>query len=256
MIKAAFFDIDGTLFSLDTRTVAQSTREAIARLQAAGILCVVATGRQIKEMGKLPVADIPFDAYITLNGQLILDKEKNTLFSTPLTGASREQVLEDFRTKKYPAMLVEDDRTYINYVSDHVRAVHEYIASPIPELGTYNGGSLYQVCVYLRPEEEYLIQPLLPHCEATRWHFGGLDIIAKGGGKIAGIQRYLEHMGLRPEQIIAFGDGENDIDMLRFAGIGVAMDNGCPGAKAAADYVTTDVDSDGIANALKYFNLI
>ena len=90
----------------------------------------------------------------------------------------------------------------------------------------------------------------------TRWYYGGLDIIAAGGGKMAGIKRYLEHIGIAPEEIIAFGDAENDLDMLRYAGIGVAMGNADEEVKAVADYVTADVDDDGIEKALKHFNLI
>ena len=90
----------------------------------------------------------------------------------------------------------------------------------------------------------------------TRWHYGGLDIIAGGGGKMVGIKRYLDHVGIKPEEIIAFGDAENDLDMIRFAGIGVAMGNGKEEVKAAADFVTADIDDDGIEKALKHYNLI
>ena len=90
----------------------------------------------------------------------------------------------------------------------------------------------------------------------TRWNFGGLDIIAPGGGKVTGIRKYLDRCGLQPEEIIAFGDGENDLDMLRFAGIGVAMGNAEVAVKEAADFVTADIDDDGIAKALRHFGLI
>ena len=66
----------------------------------------------------------------------------------------------------------------------------------------------------------------------------------------------MERYGLRPGETMAFGDGENDIDMIRFAGIGVAMGNAIKNLKSAADYITTDIDDDGIANALKHFGLI
>jgi len=62
--------------------------------------------------------------------------------------------------------------------------------------------------------------------------------------------------GLKPEEIIAFGDGENDIEMLSFAGIGVCMGNGVEGAKKTADYITADIDDGGIAKALMHFGLI
>ena len=66
----------------------------------------------------------------------------------------------------------------------------------------------------------------------------------------------MNRFGLMPEEIMAFGDAENDIGMLSFAGIGVAMGNARDNVKAAADYVTDDVDSNGIFNALQYFDLL
>ena len=73
---------------------------------------------------------------------------------------------------------------------------------------------------------------------------------------MVGIQRYLKLLGIKREEIIAFGDAENDLEMIRYAGIGVAMGNGEEAVKAVADYVTADIDDDGIEKALKHFKLI
>jgi hydroxymethylpyrimidine pyrophosphatase-like HAD family hydrolase len=66
----------------------------------------------------------------------------------------------------------------------------------------------------------------------------------------------LEHYGIRQEEMIAFGDGENDMEMLQFAGIGIAMGNAEKEVKAVADYVTDDIDDDGIWKACRHFGLI
>lgn len=256
MIKAAFFDVDGTLLSHKTRQVPPSARAAVEKLRASGVKCIVATGRQIREMRKLPVGDIPFDGYITLNGQLLLDEKGNVLHGTPLTGKAKEYLLRLYKEKTIPALLVEVEDVYLNFVDDRVRLVQAAISSAIPPLGEYSGRELYQVCAYLSPGEEEILAPIADDCVMTRWNLGGMDIIAKGGGKVAGIQRYLEANGISPEETIAFGDGENDMDMLRFAGIGVAMGNAWENVKACADYVTADIDDDGIEKALKHFGLL
>ena len=256
MIKAAFFDVDGTLFSHETKCVPESTRQALQQLRKKGIACIMATGRQMSELAKLPLGAIEFDGYLTLNGQILMDEDKNVVFSKPITGHVKEFLLNQFREKVYPALLVEERNAYLNSVTDHVREAQATISSPIPPLGDYTGGEIYQVCAYLRPHEEHLLAPISGDCVITRWHFGGMDVIAKGGGKISGIRDYLALYGLTPEEIIAFGDGENDIEMLRFAGIGVAMGNAMEGAKMVADYVTADIDDDGIAKALHHFGLI
>lgn len=256
MIKAAFFDMDGTLLSHRTKQVPPSARAALEKLRTKGILCVVATGRQMSEMEKLPGADLRFDGYITLNGQMILDQDKNLLSAVPITGPAKVYLVDCFRENRFPILMVERDRVYLNFVNEHVLAVQEAISSPVPELDTYEGGEIYQVCAYLKNGEEHLISPVAEDCVATRWNFGGLDIIAKGGGKVRGIQEFLKCHDLKPEETIAFGDGENDAEMLRFAGIGVAMGNAEDCTKAAADYVTADIDEDGIEKALRHYGLI
>ena len=256
MIKAAFFDVDGTLLSHKSKSVPKSARDAIAALQAAGIPCIVATGRQISEMEKLPIADIAFDGYITLNGQLTLDREKKIRYGTPITGKVKDYFVKMFSENRIPALLVEEKAVYLNFFDERVALVQEAISSEVPPFGQYTGEDIYQVCAYLAPGEEHLLADIAGECTMTRWNLGGMDIIAKGGGKVPGIRNYLERAGLTPEEIIAFGDGENDIEMLAFAGIGVAMGNADERAKAVADYVTSDIDDDGIAKALRYYGLI
>ena len=79
------------------------------------------------------------------------------------------------------------------------------------------------------------------------------EIAAEYGASLAAV--HVEH-GIRQEEMIAFGDGENDMEMLQFAGIGVAMGNAEAEVKALADYVTADIDDDGIWKACKHFGLI
>lgn len=256
MIKAVFFDVDGTLQSFQTKTIPQSARDAIAKLQVKGIQCIVATGRQLGVMETLPVGDIPFDGYLTLNGQMMHDREKNLIMGVPLSGKVKEFLVDRFNDHTYPAMFVEEREVYVNYISDHVEAVSRWLGSENPKVRAYEGAEIYQVNAYLRPEEECFLDPIREDAILTRWHFGGMDVIGKGGGKVVGIRKYLEMNDILPEEIIAFGDAENDIEMIAFAGIGVAMGNAKDCVKECADYVTADVDDDGILKALQHFGLI
>ena len=92
--------------------------------------------------------------------------------------------------------------------------------------------------------------------EITWWHAGAVDIVPKGISKAKGIDEMLRHWGVSLEESLAIGDGENDVDMLRHCAIGVAMGNAANITKEAADYVTDDIDEDGLYNALKHFELI
>ena len=96
----------------------------------------------------------------------------------------------------------------------------------------------------------------LPDCKISQWNPCAYDVIPKQGGKTAGIESVLKHYGIKQEEIMAFGDAENDIEMLQYAKIGVAMGNADDEVKEAADYVTDTVDSDGIYKALKYYEVL
>ena len=102
-------------------------------------------------------------------------------------------------------------------------------------------------------------QSSCPPSPTARWAAGippSQTLTAKGNTKQNGIDQIIRHFGIKLEEAMAFGDGGNDISMLRHAGIGVAMGNANDDVKAVADYVTTSVDENGIANALKHFHII
>jgi hypothetical protein len=83
-----------------------------------------------------------------------------------------------------------------------------------------------------------------------------MDVVPEGGSKSVGIDAICRSYGIAPDETMAFGDGQNDIEMLRHAGIGVVMGNAAEEVQAAADYVTASVDEDGVSRALRHFGLI
>ena len=98
--------------------------------------------------------------------------------------------------------------------------------------------------------------PKMPHSISARWNPNFTDITVRGADKGHALRLMAAHEGLDISECIAFGDGGNDIPILKTAGIGVAMGNAADNVKAAADYVTTHVDDNGIANAVRHFGAI
>ena len=161
-----------------------------------------------------------------------------------------------FNAKKIPFVLIGENDRYINYVNETVVRTQNETKGTIPDLGEYHGEQVYQILAFVPEKTKKLLDDLLDECAVTSWNDTGIDIIPKDGGKSAGIEMFLEEQGLDRSQIMAFGDGENDMDMLEYAGIGVAMGNASDKVKAVADYVTDTVDNCGIEKALRHFELI
>ena len=91
---------------------------------------------------------------------------------------------------------------------------------------------------------------LLPHCRLPRWHPYFTDIVSFDNSKARGMEAICHHYGIRQEETIAVGDGANDIEMLDWANIGIAMGNADEKVKKHADLITTGVDNEGIENAV------
>ena len=255
-ISAVFFDIDGTLLSHATGKVPESTKTALFKLKEKGIHRIICTGRDLVEMEKLPINDLPFDGFLTLNGNLCLDQDKQLFAGNEIDPGEVEVLVRIFRASKIPFVLIGEKQRYINYVDDIVIDTQNSTKGTIPDIGEYKGEKIYQCLAFVETKERLMLENMLDECIITSWNDTGIDIISKHGGKATGLEKFIEKYDLRRGETMAFGDGQNDIDMIRFAGIGVAMGNGIKELKAAADYVTTDIDDDGIMNALLHFGVI
>ena len=112
------------------------------------------------------------------------------------------------------------------------------------------------MCFYCDAGREPRIMAEFPCLTANRWNPLFADINVRGVDKASGMAAMAARCGFALAEVMAFGDGGNDVPMLRAAGVGVAMGNGCPAALAAADYVTADIDDDGLRRALEHFGVI
>lgn len=257
MIKAVFFDVDGTLVSHKSKSVPQSAKEAIERLREKEVKVLLSTGRHIHELKDMPTNGIEFDGYVILNGQIGLDKNKKLIYSNPFGKEDVEGLLRIFHKKEYPFVLVNADGHYMNFVNEFVEMAMEGVSTPVPPIREYQGEDLYQATVFILPKEDEEFSKKLPKgCKMARWGTHGVDIIATEGGKAVGMKYFGDVLGILPEEMMAFGDAKNDMDMIAYAGIGIAMGNGEECLKEIADYVTKDVDDNGVWTALQKFGML
>lgn len=257
MIKAIFFDIDGTLVSFKTHRVPDSANRAIKELHKKGVKVFIATGRHIATIDN--IGDLPVDGYVTVNGSVCLLDDK-VIYEHPIPESDVSTLMDYLKTKQsFPCVFVHERDLLMNFKDDDVEEVFRSLAfsdPPVASLDEMERKKVYQILAFFREDKEQTIMELLPGCETTRWNPLFTDIIPKGGSKWTGISKMLEHFSIAPEEVMAFGDGGNDTDMLTHAGIGVAMGNASDEVKAFADYVTASVDDDGVEKALRHFGLL
>ena len=250
MIKAAFFDIDGTLLSFTTHRVSEGTIRAFDRLHRAGVRTFLSTGRPDVLIPQMPVT---FEAKITMNGGLVFTPNE-TLFSNPIPDIELQLWLDMAKDKHLCTMIFTKDNMFLaqpNEVGLKIRNQLEFEMPPVVDIERMRGETAYQIIAIMPGEMDGQVAELLPHCRLPRWHPYFTDIVAHDNSKAHGMEVICQHFGIQQEETIAFGDGANDIEMLEWAGIGVAMGNAADEVKKHADRVTTDVDNEGIENAIK-----
>lgn len=262
MIRALFFDIDGTLVSFKTHRIPTSTIQALEAAKARGVRIFIATGRPqviINNLHELQQRGL-IDGYITMNGAYCFVQDK-VIYKSPIPKSDIETLLNFCEAQGKAYLVVGENDICVCHEDEEVRFIFYETLSvdKIREVTPKEAlalPSIYQITPFINKEEEAVIRPQLPHCEIGRWYPTFADITAAGNTKQRGIDEIIRHFGLKIEEVMAFGDGGNDISMLRHAGIGVAMGNATDEVKAAANYTTTTVDEDGIRNALVHFGVI
>lgn len=278
MIKAIFFDIDGTLVNRNAKALA-STKKAIAEAQEKGIICGIATGRGSVHLSE-QIGSLNLDVFVTYNGQLVYTKEESIraeAFSEEVlaklvsfSDKYKRQIIFGSRRKFEGSSLMRFGQNKLAQKAVRFLPSHFPVATAEKILGYlrfYKTKTRYHEldilkepiyqCVLLSPESEATeLRERFPECHFTRSNPYAVDIIPKGGSKIQGIQACINYYNLSMDEVMAFGDSWNDIEMLKEVGIGIAMGNAEKEIKEIADYVTDSNEAEGIYNAMKYFGVI
>ncbi|MCM1297166.1 MAG: Cof-type HAD-IIB family hydrolase [Muribaculaceae bacterium] len=261
MIKAIFFDVDGTLVSFRQKFLSDQLVKDLPALQDKGIKLFLSTGRAMQDLESTGMLrGVKMDGYVTLNGQYCCDRDGTVYRDVPIDLADLQgayRVLME--NPQLPALLEGNGESYLSQINDRVLEVFEFLHTelyPVIDPKWLLEGKVYQFVPLVKPEEEDVFLAAMPGCKHTRWHSEGVDIIPRGGGKAVGVQATMERYGWTAGEVMAFGDGENDGAMLELVGVGVAMGNASDEVKTLADYITADVDEDGVSQALRHFGLL
>ena len=276
-IKAVFFDLDGTLFT-STRNVAATTRRAIVELHKNKILVGVATGRGPAFV--LPLMEtLGLDFAVAYNGQYIFTPDA-ILSTTPIDKKTLRDFVEFSRKHGRDISLGMADGVHgSSLLKFGETRTAQLIANMLPKnISSLTKNSFKNVIRKIKPQSSNLsrsirqpvyqvimiatstetdeIMTRFPDLQATRSNPYSADLIAKGNSKLKGIEKVGHQFGFDLSQVMAFGDSDNDFEMLSGVGVGVGMGNATTSIKHIADYITDNNNSDGIAKALAHFGLI
>lgn len=264
MIKALFFDIDGTLVSFKTHQIPVSTVSAIAEAKARGVQIFISTGRPqiiINNLAALEERQL-IDGYITMNGGYCFAGD-TVISKHPISPHSVEIITQYATERKIPNLVVGEhnmvicdkgeifEELFYRQLKVGIQLKEKTVKEAIAE-----EKDIIQLTTFITKEQEAELQPLVPDCEMGRWHPAFVDITTQGCTKQQGIDEMIRHFGISLDETMSFGDGGNDITMIQHAAIGVAMGNALDSVKAVADYITDTVDNDGVAKALRHYGVI
>ena len=266
--KLILTDLDGTLLR-DDKSLSPANRAALVRAAAQGAEVVVATGRFF---GGIPreLLELPFLRYfILMNGAKVYDRrEDRVLYRSEIPLAQAERVMDlleplDCTVDCYQNDVGWMERRYFDhldyYVTDPVsRAMVRSHRRPVDDLRAQvraGGDTVQKMQAYfphleLRPQVMALLRREVPGVVQSVSLPTNLELNAAGATKGAALAALCRALGVDPLDTAAFGDGTNDVSMLATAGVGVAMANGAPETRQAADLVTVSNQEDGVALVL------
>lgn len=260
MIKALFFDVDGTLVSFGTHRIPQSTCNALARARANGVKLFTATGRPRQFLNNIQQVEPLMHGYVLATGALCVCGD--TVVNKSVIPADEAEAIVEFCNARGRAAAVIGTRD-VQIVNrnaevdtvfyDMLKVTYDKFDVPLRDVLAQG---VLQITPFLTADEERKLLSTLPGCASARWYPSFCDITSALADKAGGIRSIADYLGIDVSETMAFGDGGNDISMLQAAGVGVAMGNALDEVKAHADYVTADVDHDGVKNALEHFGVI
>lgn len=265
-IRLIATDMDGTLLRSDHRTISPRTREAFARARRAGLDVLAISGRQPYSIGAL-VADGPLDgAVVGSNGSVAMDLPSRTVLFEETLDVDAQRAIVEGVLKQFPDAKVSSVRNAGNvYVTQHGYSgledpgadmarwavshrhadLDEVLAEPSVKLAILDPEA---------PSEELLAVARglgVAGAHPTTSGAPFLEVGRAGVSKATALARFARSRGYSSDEVLAFGDNNNDVEMLAWAGHGVAMGNAVPAALAVADEVTGHHDEDGVAEVIE-----
>ena len=255
-----FFDVDGTLLDNRHHRISPSTLRCLRQLQRQGQRIVISSGRDIDTIATMPeLAAIDWDGYICRNGSVVADRDHHELFRAFFKPSALCQ-LEALSHRLNRPILYMGYQEWSNLPpNDDFRKACTFfhrLPDQIPVRPTTDSDQVTMALAFGDAGDDYQEYAAIDSLTVlpTRFHYA--DLVIRGIDKSTGMRRLCDHLNIPMSATMAFGDGINDLQMIREAGTGVAMGQGCQAVKEVADFITDSVDQNGIEKALQHFGLL
>lgn len=262
-IKLLATDIDGTLLN-SQHQLTPRTEEALKKVIQQGILVILATGKT-RSSALDTIQRLNLDTPgVYSQGLMIYNADGTIRHQQSLDNHISEKIIRYAETNQCSLLAYSDDQIYTSERDDYTDIVIRY-HEPIPQavgplmallsqrpFNKFMFVSEPEHITHIRDELTPLIQGQATLTQALT---NMLEVLPAGASKGAGLKRLLDDLNMNPQDVLAIGDGENDIEMIQLAGIGVAVANAMPKLKAVADYIVASNDEDGLVEAIERFIL-
>lgn len=256
-------DIDDTLLT-DELAMTEPTKQALDAAIAAGVIVTLATGRMFasaKEVAKQLALDVPV---ITYQGALVKNtSDESVLYERYVPLDIAEFVIDYANEHGYFIQSYVDDRLYVSERNERAIAYSTLVNIPFiydPQLQSVKHQPTAKLLFIDEPEVlDQLATELKPHLHGrvhmTKSKPNYLELTHIEATKGHAVRHVAHHFGIERSQVIAIGDSWNDIEMIEYAGLGVAMGNAVQPLKEKADYITKTNNDDGVKHVIDTFIL-
>lgn len=254
--KLFFFDVDGTLVDPSTGKIPASTMKTLKKLQSNGHLVCIATGRPLFHPENPSFFfDFPWDGYVCFNGLAVYDRYHKPIKLYPMDLEAVQKCIQVTTQNDFNLLFQEEREFYLlNDQLTHVTETQRFLNQSIPQKKCYRNQDIYGLMAYAPKGYDYQAYKAIKEIAVFPGQSAYADIVTAGTNKYTGIKECMNYYHL--DTYIAFGDSNNDLEMLSHADLSICMGQGTKEAKAFSKYVTAPVDEDGIYQACKHFGFI
>ncbi len=261
-IKCVVLDLDGTLLN-SGKTISPRNLQALHACQKNGISMVVATGRPPRAVRHLLVTEALTGFVIYLDGALTIHESRGVVYDHRPIPAPLSTRITRLAASWAPRSIISfevQDAWYVLQPGTVDEVINDGSPYPPPQAvddAHIQSLSPTKIIISGFPNWERILSPFDPYVQIQATTDGALiQVMEKSVAKERALSRVLDSLGMKPNEVMVFGDGLNDLGLFGFCGYSVAMGNAADSLKRRAQYITGTNDDDGVAVALQHLGII